>query len=336
MKIFSSTPGTPERLSRSIRLLFRSMRPNYIELLLAEKHQTAEGYEYDVYHPRTKPIRTVLMIYGMTIGGAEDVRVIKFARACANAGLRVVVPHLPGLTKFLIEPGDMQRLESVAGHLIQENTGKLGLIGFSTGGSYSLLLAARTGLRDRIGPVVLFSPIYDAREVFSYLHSPQETAPITDHDLDGVIWGQFVIAYRNKDILGLTPGVQEALKTLLEDYESYDLKIKQTFYQNHVERHNLTGRSDIISEGSDLELLSARGQLASVIAPVYILHDAADRVVPPDQSRRMYAELARRGGAAHQEILVTPWLSHVVMQTSGSLTELFRIVSFLSELFQTG
>jgi len=336
MKTFSSSLGTPERLSRSIRLLFRSMRPRYNELLLAEKHQTAEGFEYDVYHPRTKPIRTVLMIYGMTIGGAQDVRVIKFARSCANAGLRVVVPHLPGLKKFMIEPGDMQRLESIASRLVRENTVKPGLIGFSTGGSYSLLLAGRAGLRERVGPVVLFSPIYDAREVFSYLHSPQETIPQTDHDLNGVIWGQFVIAYRNKEILGLTPVVKDALQTLLEDYESYDLGVKQAFYQNHVELHNLTRRSDLVNEGSDLELLSAHGQLAGVTAPVFILHDAADRVVPPDQSRRMYAELVQRGGAAHQEILVTPWLSHVVMQTSGSLTELFRIVSFLSELFQTG
>ena len=59
-------------------------------------------------------------------------------------------------------------------------------------------------------------------------------------------------------------------------------------------------------------------------------------MVPPDQSRRMLAELAQRGPQYHQEALITPWLSHVVMQTNGSLTELFKIIRFLSELFQTG
>jgi hypothetical protein len=56
--------------------------------------------------------------------------------------------------------------------------------------------------------------------------------------------------------------------------------------------------------------------------------------VPPDHSRRMYAELAKRGAGYHQAVLITAWLSHVVMQTTGSLTELFRIVGFMSELFR--
>jgi hypothetical protein len=58
-------------------------------------------------------------------------------------------------------------------------------------------------------------------------------------------------------------------------------------------------------------------------------------VVPPNHSRRMYAELARRGPGFRQEVLITPWLSHVVMQTTGSPAELFQIITFVSELFRS-
>jgi hypothetical protein len=68
---------------------------------------------------------------------------------------------------------------------------------------------------------------------------------------------------------------------------------------------------------------------------VFILHDSANRVVPPDHSRRIFAELAKRGEGFRQEILITPWFSHVVMKKTGSQAELFQIVSFISGLFRT-
>ena len=335
MKALSLPSAALGRFYRSIRLLYRSMRPTHNELLLPETYSTAEGFEYDVYLPRTKPIRTVMMIYGMTIGGKQDVRVMKFARSCANAGLRVIVPYLPGLMGFVFEFGDMQRLESIAKRVASESSEKISLIGFSTGGSYSLLLAGRPALTEKIGPVVLFSPIYDAREVAEHLHAPVDRLPSSGRELDWFIWSQFVIAYRNRNLLGLSDAVQEALQTMLADYDAFDLDVKRVFHQNHVAGLDLIHHGSLLHEGTTLDLLSARGHLAQVLSPVFILHDVADQVVPPDQSRRMHAELTRRGAAFHQEVLITPWLSHVVMQTSGSLGELFRIIGFLAELFKT-
>lgn len=84
--------------------------------------------------------------------------------ACTNAGLKVVIPHLPGLREFIVAEDDLQRLERIL-DCLPENGPGIGLIGFSTGGSYSLLLAANPALKHKIGPVILFSPIYDVRDV---------------------------------------------------------------------------------------------------------------------------------------------------------------------------
>jgi pimeloyl-ACP methyl ester carboxylesterase len=314
--------------------MFRTMRPRRDELVLPEIHQTARGYEYHIYYPRGKAIHTVVLVYGMTIAGENDGRLLKFARSCANAGLKVIVPHLPGLMEYRFARGDLIRLIEIVSLLMQNTREKLGLIGFSTGGSYSLLLAGHPGLRDRIGPVVLFSPIYDARDVAKRLHTAPDPIPQTPKAWDQFYWTQSVIAFRNRENLKLSEAVQAALQILLTDWEDYALDVKRIFYENHIDPHQIFERTDLQDEGVTLVQLSARGQLAKVKSPVFILHDAADQIVPPDHSRRMHAELALRGAEFHQEILVTPWLSHVVLQNTGSLSELTKIVSFTAELFR--
>jgi pimeloyl-ACP methyl ester carboxylesterase len=323
-----------ERISRGMRVMFRAMRPRRDVLTLPGIQQTASGYEFHIYYPRGKAIHTLILVYGMSIAGENDARLVKFARSCANAGLKVIVPHLPGLMEYCFAHNDLQRLIEIARLLLMDTREKLGVIGFSTGGSYSMLLARHPALRERIGPVVLFSPIYDARDVARRLHAPPDPLPQTTKDWDHFYWTQFFIAYRNRKNLKFSQAVQSTLQTLLVDWEEYNLGEKRVFYNKHILPLHLFERTDLLDEGITLEQLSARGKLASVKSPVFLLHDADDRIVPPDHSRRMHAELALRGAEFHQEILVTPWLSHVMLQNTGSLSELTKIVSFTAELFR--
>ena len=334
MKVPAHSLSNSERISRGLRVMFRTMRPRHDDLILPEIHYTSQGDEYHVYYPAGKPLRTVVLIYGMTIEGAQDGRVLKFARACANAGLKVIVPHLPGLMDFTVTPGDMQRLEHILGSLNLESETKMALIGFSTGGGYALLLAANPQLADKIGPLILFSPIYDARDVFERIHAPADPPPHTPKEWDQYYWGQYVVAFRNRAQLGLSHSALSSLHIFLADYDRHTLETKRAFYEAYIAPHNLLELSGLLNEGPALDQLSARGHLAEVTSPVFILHDASDRVVPPDHSRHMHAELALRGAASGQDMLITPWLSHVVMQKTGSPAELLKIVSFVSELFR--
>ena len=330
----TTSRSNSERISRGVQVMFRTMRPRRDDLMLPDIHQTASGYEYHVYYPCGKAIRTLVLIYGMSIAGENDGRLLKFARACANAGLKVIIPHLPGLMDFRFARNDLQRLVEITRLLMQNGREKIGLIGFSTGGSYAMLLAKHPALRKKIGPVVLFSPIYDARDVADRLHAPLNPLPQTPKAWDHFYWNQYFIAYRNRKRLALSEGVQSALQILLTDWDGHSLDVKRVFYENQILPLHLFGRADLLDEGATLAQLSARGQLANVKSPVFILHDAADQIVPPDHSRRMHAELAQRGAEFRQEILVTPWLSHVMLQNTGSLSELTKIVSFTAELFR--
>ncbi len=325
-----------ERLKRGMRLLFGTVRPKHSDILLPDICITPEGYEYDVYHPRGKALRTVLVVYGMTILGREDVRLVRFARACVDNGLRVIMPHLPGLMDFEVSIQDMKRLESIAHYEVTNQQEKMGLVGFSTGGSYSLLLAANLALCDLLGPIVLFSPIYDIRDVFERLHAAPTEVPKSDKDWDQFIWAQYVIAFRNRNLLNLPEAVVDALRILLAEYDDMEIQVKKIFYQNHIQALELTGRSGLADEGQVLDQLSARGQLAEVKSPVFMLHDATDQLVPPVHTRQMHKELAKRGAGLRQRMLVTLWLSHVVVQTSGNPVELYKMIDYLGELFRIG
>lgn len=334
MKTTTQQLSPAERIWRAVRLLFRAMRPRRNKLTLPEIHQTAQGFEYHLYYPSGKPIRTVVLIYGMTIEGENDTRLIKFARACASAGLRVVVPHLPGLRDFRIAPEDLERLQAILTPLALDSPEKIGLIGFSTGGSYALLLAALPALQDKIGPILLFSPIYAAREVFESLHTQPVPAPKNPKEWDQFYWGQFVIAFRNRKPMELPEEVSEALAILLADWEAYELEVKRLFHKNHLAQLDLAGRPNLLNEGAALDQLSARGHLQPVKSPVLILHDSSDLVVSPEHSRQMYLELTQRGPEFRQEALITPWLAHIALQKTGNLSELVKIVSFIAELFR--
>jgi pimeloyl-ACP methyl ester carboxylesterase len=307
------------------------MRPIRNEIALPEIHHTPSGDEYHIYYPPGKALRTVVIVYGMGLDGEEDRRLIKFARACTNTGLKVVIPHLPGLRNLIVAENDLQRLERILESLPDEKTG-MALIGFSTGGSYALLLAANQTLKHKIGPLILFSPIYDAREVAVRLHAPVDT-PHTPKEWDQFYWAQFVIAYRNRSLLAFNQRTLEALQNFLTNYDRIELEAKHRFYNDVIAPLHLIGREELYFEGPMLDQLSARGHLSTVNSPVIILHDAGDHVVPPDQSLRMHAELSRRGAGFRQEVLVTLWLSHVVLQKTGSPKELMQFVELISELF---
>ena len=323
-----------EYFFRSIYLMYRTMNPTLTNDIVPEVLHTDDGYDYHVFSPIGKSIRTIMIIYGMTIGGPTDARLVKFAKACTEAGLKVIIPDLPGLNNFRIEIGDFQRVTSIGRKLGDTEKNKIGLIGFSTGGSYALLLAGQDEFLNWIGPIVLFSPIYEARLVADRLHAEQDPYHKSEKELDGLYWAKYVIAYRNPILFLQDDEIYKVLQKKLLDYDDLGLDTKREFYEILTNEFHLENKKDLFYEDDVFEKLSAKGNLLTVRSPVFIIHDVSDQIVLPEQSIRMFEELSKRGIGYQQKLLVTQWLSHVVMQKKGSIAELVKFITLLSEIFQ--
>jgi len=76
----------------------------------------------------------------------------------------------------------------------------------------------------------------------------------------------------------------------------------------------------------ELLRLSPRGRLASIGAPVYLLHGSGDTVIPASESEWAAAEL----GAADHDLLVTPLIEHVEVNRAATLGDKAALVRFIA------
>lgn len=112
--------------------------------------------------PEGPPAPAVLLAAGITPQGPADPRVMRLAAALAGAQRAVFVPEL-ALSSHRLEPADV---ESLVGSVIAldrhpRTRGRTAALGFSFGGSYSLLAAADERVAGRLGLVAAFGAYAD-------------------------------------------------------------------------------------------------------------------------------------------------------------------------------
>ena len=97
------------RFLRTIRLLINNLSNKSMagQKILNEK--TPSGIVYDLYEPAQAALATYVLVYGLDLAGEKDVRLVRFASACARAGLRAIVPNLAGLKSYCFSSDDLTK-----------------------------------------------------------------------------------------------------------------------------------------------------------------------------------------------------------------------------------
>ena len=324
------------RLRRRIlaaHLLLRNIEvasPN----IYPERCYTSQGHPYDLYEPSRLVHSTVLMVYGFTLAGEKELRLIRFARAFATAGFRVVVPDLPGLKLLDLTTGDLELLVNMIAFLHGKSAGPIGLIGFSVGGGIALTAAANPVVCGYINSILLFGPHYSLPDLWTYMWQGDVRLPETDDAWDDFIWQQLTLAYRQRQALGLSAAEQAEIADLLKTYCSKpSLKQKQEAYERLVRPHGLLDARYELVDLAVLESLSPCGKLGMLPARVLILHDSHDSLIPPSQSRYILTELQQRGMPHSERLVITPLLSHVSPRAVLKFSDLFTILDMFGEMF---
>lgn len=299
----------------------------------AERHIIAGGEQFDLYSPPASR-QTILLVPGFGLSGEADPRVTRFARAFVSVGVQVAVPLLDGLRAYRFDPQDLETLAGICQHL-HKNIGRpLGMVAFSAGASLGLCAAARDELRDVINPLILFSPIADMYDTWQAFHQRNPLPPEGSKAWDDFIWAQCIIAWRNREKLGLSSADTTRLAHALRRYSvGMRSREKKNLYEHFIYPLDILSHPDLLCEETDMRELSPIGRLGNVRARVVLFHQQRDNLVPASHSERLFQELQARGGGREHLFLNTA-LAHANLNRFPNLRQVWKVLQLMGILFE--
>jgi pimeloyl-ACP methyl ester carboxylesterase len=213
------------------------------------------------------------------------------------------------------------------------NTKSIGLIGFSYGGSYALLAAARPRVAARIKFVLSFGAYYALGDLCQDRPAFGRTMPQDANDLDNWIYMQCVLAERHAARIALPDEIHCQLTDLLKRYcHASTPDEKLSFCQHHLSNVRLWDLERTTLDDKRLQQLSPAGKLGGLECPVGLFHAAGDSLVPAVHAERIARELAAEGKA--HRMLITDLLDHVDVAKVFRLVQWYRLADHLRPLVQ--
>jgi pimeloyl-ACP methyl ester carboxylesterase len=283
---------------------------------------------FDLYHPaRGAPRAVIVAVHGVTTLLGRDPRLIHFARSLARSGVACAVPSLDGLAAARWDAQDLDRLEAVSLEAIAR-TGRpgVGLIGFSYGGSYALVTAAREALAEQARFVIAIGAYHDLARLFAWYVETRHEDPQTEAQWDDRIYLHMVLARAHPELLTEAARQLPLLEDLLGRYCSGSSpEEKRRTFEQELRSLDLVAKCMNAHDPAVVAALSPAGNLGGLRCPVSQIHDPMDAIVPREQAEALHLELERLPGGERHGLLVTRLLTHVSLDSVLRLGELRRL-----------
>lgn len=275
----------------------------------------AEGVA-DMYVPASPGAHPAVVLFlGVVAAGRDDPRVVSLASGLARSNIVVLIPWSPVMAASRrLDPSAVDLLVG-AFHNLEENPSvdpqHIGLGGFCVGASFAALAAQDKRIRDRVAYVNVFGGYFDARDLLVAIASqtrsyggvvepwePRDDSRevFTVHLIEGLEDG------RDREVLA---------RMFLEGGIVDEEKVHSLSEQGRVVYRLLTGVPREEAESlmatlppgflSDLDRISPRAGIGSLVAPLLVMHDREDTAVPAAESRRMVDALTSRGQPYYTE-----------------------------------
>ncbi len=219
----------------------------------------------------------LILALGADPAEADDERVVRFTEGLARIGFAVLLTQSEELDAAVVLPVEIGRLtaafDALAAHP-RVRDDRVGYVGLSAGGSLTIVAAAQPEVAGEVGFVVAIGPYYDASSLAASVLSESFRGP------DGVEpWDPARISERAVDNTLLAslddPGRAsfEALgdEATIEEAEAFLAGLAPAALAN-------------------LEGVSPSDHIDGLRAPLYLLHDRADRFVPWVESEALVAD----------------------------------------------
>jgi pimeloyl-ACP methyl ester carboxylesterase len=274
----------------------------------------------------------VLLLHGVHSLGIDEPRFVRFARLLAGTGMCVTTPEIASLREMRFDARAIDEIDEAARRLARrEHRSKVGVIGISFGGGLALMAASRE--HTAIGAVLAIGAHHDAHRLARWwLGDPIEGPGGEQIAIEPERYGAAVLAYAYAgDYLEGVDGIdraREVLRARIEERDE-DLVLSATA---RARLDPLRGDLDPVRErlraiveahAGDLAAVSPRGRLASVRAPVFLIHGATDPLIASTEAAWIVSE------APHAELAVTPIINHAD-RGEGDFSAQFEIVHLMA------
>ena len=307
---------------------------------------------------RERPAGAVLLVFGVNNLGRNHPAIERVAEALARTGVAVLVPDSRTLLGGRLEAGEVDGIvdafETLAARP-EVDGDRIGIAGFSVGGSLALLAAASDRIADDVRWVNAFGAYADAASYLAAVSAHRHPAP--DDPSEEVAWTptpltrevflRFVLdqvvdaedraaleeAYGNAILAGERPDRRPDLTTRLhtDAARTVDrLLTARSFAEAGTIIEELPSESlefiDAISPLRHLDDLSAR---------VWLMHEREDHHVPYTESRVLADALRARGLLEdHTEFRLFDHVQPDDLDVPAAAPELWRLLLHVRELME--
>ena len=254
-----------------------------------------EGVGGDLYRPG-RPAPAIVLVPGAAPRGKDDPRAVRLAHALARARRVVFVPALELAERRFVRD-DLERIKTATAALASGGhaTGRVSLLGFSYGGSFSLIAAADPRLADVIEQVAVFGAYFDLVGVIQAVTTgvslaDDRTVRWVGHPRAEEVMHEVAVrlapAQARAQLRSALSGASSSSELTAEAGALYEL------LKNDDPRRTIPLAERLPEDTRELLRLFSPSSVASDIqAPVIAMHSRDDPVVPYGELLRLQAAL---------------------------------------------
>ena len=325
-----------------------------------EKMLVVDGQEFavDVYDPGGFGGRAgIVLANGIEPAGRRYEPLVELAETLARVGIVVAVPDLVSYGEYRLEPGDVGRLQESYRYLLDEiavDPGRSGFLGFSAGGSLTVIAATDSQIASEVGFVALVGPYSDLRRVVSFAITgayPRGRG-FTRYNTEVLVWQ----VTRNTILSGLADEQERAIlarifsgtspvpvPSVLEQYPDLALSDDgRAIYELFANRDpgavaGLVARLPTASRNL-LTSLSPALVAPVLAARLLLMHEGGDPYFPVYESSELVASLPGQAS-----LISTALLEHAVLRTPPAtpsnivgfyVPESFKLLAYIYNLLE--
>jgi len=287
----------------------------------------------------------MVIFHGVHHLGIDEPRLVGFARAMASCGIRVLTPELPGIKDYHVSQDSVEAIGQSVRWFAGQTGGPVGVMGLSFAGGLALVADSEPQYHSTFKFIVAVGSQDSMQRVADYYLSGRDARPDGSVEvLPAHEYGPLVLEYENLDDF-VAAADRDPVRALLRAhlYEDRPGEATATRLLTDAQRQEARDLMDtklpatraliaasIARHTNEAPGLSPQGRLAMLGTPVYLLHGAADNIIPAAETLWMASELRPRDLEA---TLVSPVLSHLDLDEAkpGAMDQ-WRLVHFFARV----